>query len=62
MLLQQYLHKMENKKGMNAWIWVLIILILIAVGIGVYFWFFGGSAGTGIGGISVPQPPALPSG
>ncbi len=52
----------QNKRGMSAWIWILIILILIAVGIGAYFLFTGGSDGGILGGSSIPQPPALPSG
>jgi len=50
---------MKNKRGMSVWIWILIILILIALGIGIYFWLSGGSI-AGIGGSSIPQPPALP--
>jgi len=52
----------KNKKGMSAWLWILIILILLAIGVGVYFWLYGGSMPAGIGGSSIPQPPALPSG
>jgi len=48
-----------NKKGMSTWIWILIILILIGAGIGIYFLLTGSSP---IGGNSIPQPPALPSG
>jgi flagellar basal body-associated protein FliL len=51
----------NNKRG-SAWIWILIILILLAIGIGIYFWLSGGSLPAGIGGNSIPQPPALPSG
>jgi len=50
---------MKNKKGMSAWIWILIILILIGAGIGIYFLLTGNSP---LGGSSIPQPPALPSG
>ena len=55
----------EVPKKSKAWLWILIILILLAVGIGAYFLLTGGSAGTGIsglGGNSIPQPPALPTG
>jgi len=52
----------KSKRGMSAWIWILIILILLAIGVGIYFWLSGGTAGTGIGGSSIPQPPALPTG
>lgn len=47
---------------MSAWIWILIILILVAVGIGIYFLLTNGSDGGILGGSSIPQPPALPSG
>jgi len=49
----------KQKKGMSAWIWILIILILIGAGIGIYFLLTGNSP---IGGSSIPQPPALPTG
>jgi len=53
----------KSKRGMGALGWIIIILILIAIGAGVYLWLSGGSAGIdGIGGSSIPQPPALPSG
>jgi len=52
----------KSKRGMSAWIWILIILILVAVGIGIYFLLFSGSDGGILGGNSIPQPPALPSG
>ena len=51
----------KNKRG-SAWIWILIILILIGVGIGAYFLLTGDSSPVAIGGSSIPQPPALPSG
>ena len=51
----------ESKRGMSAWIWILIILILVAVGIGVCF-LLSGDGSSIIGGSSIPQPPALPSG
>lgn len=54
--------KRGNKKGTAPWIWILIVLIIIAVGIGAYFLLSGGSSGVGIGGNSIPQPPALPTG
>lgn len=53
---------MKNKKGMGAWIWILIILILTVVGIIIYSLVSGNSVIPGIGGSSIPQPPALPSG
>ncbi len=54
---------MKNKRG-SAWIWILIILIVLAVGIGLCFLLTSGSDGGNSllgGGISIPQPPALPS-
>jgi len=51
----------KNKKGMSAWLWILIILILVAAGVGILFWLSGGSLPAGIGGGSIPQPPALPT-
>ncbi len=53
---------MKSKRGMSAWIWILIILIIIIVGLGLYFLLSGGSDGGILGGSSIPQPPALPSG
>jgi len=44
----------KSKRGMSAGIWILIILILIAMGVGIYYFLIGGG--------SIPQPPALPSG
>ena len=52
----------KSKRGMGAWIWILIILISIVIGIGVYFLLTTGSDGGILGGSSIPQPPALPSG
>lgn len=46
---------------MSAWLWILIILILVAAGVGILFWLSGGSLPAGIGGGSIPQPPALPT-
>ena len=51
----------KSKRGMSAWIWILIILVLVAVGVGVYFLLSGDGASI-IGGNSIPQPPALPTG
>jgi len=51
----------KSKRGMSGWMWIIIILILIVVGIGVYFWLSGSDGGI-LGGSSIPQPPALPSG
>ena len=54
-ITEQATHQTEKKS--KAWIWILVILIILAIGVGVYFLLFGG---TGIGGSSIPQPPALP--
>ncbi len=51
----------KQKRGMAAWIWILIILILIAIGVVIYFSMSGSDGGI-LGGNSIPQPPALPSG
>jgi len=51
----------KQKRG-SVWIWILIILILIGAGIGIYFLLTGNSPIGNIGGSSIPQPPALPSG
>lgn len=51
-----------TQKKSKAWLWILIILVLLAVGVGIWFWLSGGSMPAGIGGSSIPQPPALPSG
>jgi len=50
----------QNKRGISAWIWVLIILILIVIGLIIYSLVSGNSVILGIGGNSIPQPPALP--
>lgn len=52
---------MINKKALSGWAWVLIVLVLILIGVGLYYWISGGSVGS-LGGSSIPQPPALPSG
>jgi len=49
-----------EKRG-SAWIWILIILILLALGVGIWFWLSGGNLPAGLGGSSIPQPPALPN-
>jgi len=51
---------MKQKRG-SAMMWIIIILILIAIGTGIYFWLSGDGSSI-IGGSSIPQPPALPSG
>jgi flagellar basal body-associated protein FliL len=56
------MEEQQTEKKSKAWIWILIILLLIVVGVGIYFWLFGGSMPAGIGGSSIPQPPALPTG
>lgn len=62
-IFRRYQIKMTtNKKGMGALGWIILIIILIAIGVGVYLWLSGGNLPTGIGGSSIPQPPALPSG
>jgi len=51
----------NSKRGISAWIWILIILLLIVIGIVIYFLVSGSDSGM-LGGSSIPQPPALPSG
>jgi hypothetical protein len=54
---------MLNKKGLGVLGWILVILIILIIGAVVYFAFFsGGSILSGLGGSSIPQPPALPTG
>jgi len=53
--------KMIKSKRGSAWIWILIILILLALGVGIWFWLSGGNLPAGIGGSSIPSPPALPN-
>jgi len=60
-----YITKMEEQqpqKKSKAWLWIVIIIVLLAIGVGIWFWLSGGSLPSSIGGSSIPQPPALPSG
>lgn len=52
---EQQIQTGEVKKS-RWWLWLIIALVVI--GIGAYFLLSGGS---GIGGSSIPSPPALPS-
>jgi len=56
-----YNKMIKQKRGVSGMIWILIIIILIVLGVVGYLLFSGGSI-AGIGGSSIPQPPALPSG
>ena len=49
----------STEKKSKWWLWLIIALVLIGAGVGIYFLLTGNSP---IGGISIPQPPALPSG
>ena len=61
-IVQQSVQPQPKKKS-KAWLWIILaIILLIAVGIGIYFLVFSGSDGGILGGSSIPQPPALPSG
>ena len=51
----------QTPKKSKWWLWLIIILVLIGVGTGIYFWLSGSNGGI-LGGSSIPQPPALPSG
>jgi flagellar basal body-associated protein FliL len=50
-----------NKKR-NIWFWIILIILLIVIAVGIYVYYSGGTGilPTGIGGSSIPQPPALP--
>ena len=51
----------KQKRGVSGMIWILIILILIVLGV-VGYLLFGDGGSSILGGSSIPQPPALPSG
>mgnify|MGYP001571434476 CR=1 FL=1 len=51
----------DQKRGMSAWIWILIVLTIIIIGVIIYLLINGDSIiPAGIGGSSIPQPPAFP--
>jgi len=52
----------KQKKGMSGWIWILIILIVLVVGGIIAYLLLSGNGSSILGGSSIPQPPALPSG
>jgi len=54
------MQQVEEKKS-KLWLWLIIALIVIGAGIGIYFLLSSGGVGGGLGGDSIPQPPALPS-
>jgi flagellar basal body-associated protein FliL len=55
------MEEQQPQKKSSALIWILIILILLAIGVGIWFFLSKGNLPI-LGGSSIPQPPALPTG
>ena len=50
----------EPVKKSKWWLWLIIALVVVGAGTGI--WFLLSSVGVGgIGGSSIPSPPALPN-